>query len=80
MSSKSVGDEFDDTYVEGYTDTSMFNAEDIVRSVEAVSRSRKKAKRKKDKDASARRRFEDLVEEKRLRRELSDWDEDYLDD
>ncbi len=77
MSTDVNPNDFDDGCADdGYTDTSMFNAEDIVRDMEAVSRQRRRRKRKSDKDRSARQRFEDLMEEKRLREQISDWDDE----
>ena len=80
MSTNQSADELDDTIVEEvYTDTSMFNADQIVADMEAVSKQRKRRRKKSDKNVAARRRFEELMEEQRLREQLSDWDDEYLD-
>ncbi len=80
MSTNQSADELDDTIVEEvYTDTSMFNADQIVADMEAVSKQRKRRRKKADKNVDARRRFEEMMEEKRLREQLSDWDDEYLD-
>ena len=80
MSTNQSADELDDTIVEEvYTDTSMFNADQIVADMEAVSKQRKRRRKNGDKNVAARRRFEELMEEKRLREQLSDWDDEYLD-
>ncbi len=80
MSTNQSADDFDDTIVEEvYTDTSMFNADQIVADMEAVSKQRKRRRKKADKNVDARRRFEEMMEEKRLREQLSDWDDEYLD-
>jgi len=70
--------EYDD---ELYTDTSMFDAEEIVRSVEEVARDKKKVEKK----LPARRRFEIMVEERKLAEDLGEafddeWDDDWGDD
>lgn len=61
---------------EEYTDTSMFNAEDIVKSMEEVAIGRKAKADAIDKSSLSRKQFEALQEEKRLREELKDL-EDY---
>ncbi len=63
--------EYDD---EMYTDTSMFDADEIVRSVEEVAR----AKADAEKGQSARRRFEQMMEERKLAEELGEaYDDDW---
>ncbi|MDH3645424.1 MAG: hypothetical protein OER80_01490 [Gammaproteobacteria bacterium] len=60
-----------------YTDTSMFDADEIVRSVEEVARTKKEA----EKNASARRRFEMMMEERKLAADLEDaYDDEWSDD
>ncbi|MBT8130907.1 MAG: hypothetical protein KJO35_01450 [Gammaproteobacteria bacterium] len=59
-----------------YTDTSMFDADEIVRSVEEVAQSKKEAAR----NLSARRRFEAMMEDRKLALELEDsYDEEWDD-
>ena len=59
-----------------YTDTAMFDADEIVRSVEEVAR-----KKKTEKKLSARRRFEIMMEDRKLAADLEDaYDEDWSDD
>lgn len=56
---------------EMYTDTSMFDADEIVRSVEEVARQRQ-ADPQMEKRLSARQRFEMLMEQRRLAENLGD--------
>lgn len=80
MSTDQPANDFDDTIVEEmYTDTSMFSADQIVADMEEVSKQRKRPKKKVVNNSDARRRFEELMEEKRLRAQISDWDDEYLD-
>lgn len=66
---------------EMYTDTSMFNADEIVRSVEEVARQKTNG----ENQLSARKRFEMMMEERRLAAELGDgfddeWSNDWNED
>ncbi len=69
---KGVGEEF--LSDEEYTDTSVFNAEDIVKNMEAVAGRRKSEI--VDKGSVSRKQFEAMQEEKRLQEDLKDL-EDY---
>lgn len=72
-------DELDDTTYdeEMYTDTSMFDAEEIVRSVEEVAQQRAGV----EQGESARKRFERMMEERRLAESLKDsFDDDWPDE
>ncbi|NNF15581.1 MAG: hypothetical protein HKN70_02485 [Gammaproteobacteria bacterium] len=80
MSHETRDNDFDNTVTddEGMTDTSVFDAEEIVRSIENVA-----AKRNSvivDPGVESRRRFEALQEEKRLKEELRDLDDYDFDD
>lgn len=55
---------------EQFTDTSMFDADEIVRKVEEFARQRKL----KDESLNARQRMEMLMEERRLRAEIEEYD------
>ena len=60
-----------------YTDTSMFDADEIVRSVEEVARRKKEA----EENLSARRRFEIMMEDRKLASDLEDaYDDEWGDD
>ncbi|MBT8137068.1 MAG: hypothetical protein KJO54_08665 [Gammaproteobacteria bacterium] len=60
-----------------YTDTSMFDADEIVRSVEEVAQKKKDDEKK----LSARKRFEMMMEDRKLAEELGDaFDDDWSDD
>ena len=60
-----------------YTDTSMFDADEIVRSVEEVAR----VKEAEKKQLPARRRFEMMMEDRQLAEDLEDaYDDDWGDD
>ena len=60
-----------------YTDTSMFDADEIVRSVEEVAQKKKKD----ENNLSARKRFEMMMEDRKLAEELGDaFDDDWSDD
>lgn len=67
-----------------FTDTSMFNAEEIVRQIEMTASQTASAAKKKatlaDTSISARRRAEMLREQKRLEAELADLDSMDFDD
>ena len=64
--------EFDD---EEYTDTDVFDPESIAREMESAKpRARKKI------SASARLRIEELIEQKRLERELREFQDDEFED
>ncbi len=63
---------------EVYTDTSMFNAEDIVRNIEEAARQKKAAATEAKLDAK--RRLEIMREKKRLEEDLMDIDEFDIDD
>ena len=60
-----------------FTDTSMFDAEEIVRQIEMTAAENKAALR--DTSVSARRRAEMLREQKRLEAELAEYDDLDLD-
>ena len=61
---------------EMYTDTSMFDADEIVRSVEEVARTRQ-ADPDSDKELSAKKRLELMMEERRLAENLGEeWPDD----
>ena len=70
-------DEIEDTVDEEmYTDTSMFDADEIVRSVEEVARTRNVDPTLKKK-VSAKKRLEMMMEERRLAENLDDeWSDD----
>ncbi len=61
------------TVDEVYTDTSMFNAEDIVKNIEEAAKKVQAAKAKKKIDAK--RRLEILREQQRLAEDLQDIDD-----
>lgn len=67
---QSIHSEYDKPLTEEqYTDTSMFNADEIVSKVEEFASQRKAT----DNDLSARQRYELLKEEKRLQAELEEY-------
>lgn len=72
-----ASDELEEIYDEElYTDTSMFDADEIVRSVEEVAQ-----QRAAENGESARKRFERLMEERRLAENLKDsFDDDWPDE
>ena len=77
-----ITDEIEDTVDEEmYTDTSMFDADEIVRSVEEVARKRE-IDSSDEKKVSAKKRLEMMMEERRLAENLDDeWsDDDWPDD
>lgn len=64
-------DDLDDSYDdELFTDTSMFDADEIVRSVEEVAQKQTRAEAAQSE--SARKRFERMMEERRLAENLRD--------
>lgn len=76
-----ITDEIEDTVDEEmYTDTSMFDADEIVRSVEEVARTRE-ADPTLAKKLSAKKRLELMMEQRRLAENLEDeWSDDELAD
>ena len=79
MNSDEVKNNFDDVVSDEYaTDTSVFNADEIVKHIEESSAD-KKAK-EKDLSAESRRRFEALQEERLLQADLHDIDDYDLND